>query len=434
MLPRQTAETLNVLTWNEIQKLHASLGLKATATTRTRADYNARILSAQPQPVADVPAPVTTEPKIWADATTEAQVGDTIRKPFIPTARVVGKEILGDGRTCLIVTFPGCHDRHVEEWVIGGSSIQEEISETIEPVVETAATFIPTTSQTEEPPNRGDNGRGRVTLIAPTTTATIVLPHAKAEDGLMAAIIKRTPFQERLDNLDYLYWLEGQAQLAIEKTVIGSEDEAIAYAHLDKINKDIEFYNKPKPEAQPSSIIVQLETQMAELKRDTLSLFKITAFDPAILPTDTNEPEQPATDSLESEGTIHWEIPQIRGTIVGKKGATRRFWVQNDDIQIALNLDFTAKESKHPNVRHRQIRDAIETGKQFNPMIFKLSSNFERDTKDYNGIGRVFQDLDGRWWAWAKDGVTGHPFSSEKMAFNYLESLNFTSKRLASVK
>lgn len=59
-----------------------------------------------------------TEPKIWEAPTAEAQVGDIIRKPFCPIARVVGKKILADGRTCLIVTFPGCHDRHIEEWVL----------------------------------------------------------------------------------------------------------------------------------------------------------------------------------------------------------------------------------------------------------------------------------------------------------------------------
>lgn len=60
----------------------------------------------------------TTQPTIWKTPGANAQVGDIIRKPFCPIARVVGKEILADGRTCLIVDFPGSGDQHVEEWVL----------------------------------------------------------------------------------------------------------------------------------------------------------------------------------------------------------------------------------------------------------------------------------------------------------------------------
>jgi hypothetical protein len=58
------------------------------------------------------------QPKIWKEATAEVGVGDVIRKPYCPIARVVGKETLKDGRVCLIVVFPGWGDRHTEEWVI----------------------------------------------------------------------------------------------------------------------------------------------------------------------------------------------------------------------------------------------------------------------------------------------------------------------------
>ena len=60
---------------------------------------------------------LATQPTIWSDATTEAQVGDIIRKPFCPIARVIGKEVLADGRISLIVAFPGC-DQRAEEWVL----------------------------------------------------------------------------------------------------------------------------------------------------------------------------------------------------------------------------------------------------------------------------------------------------------------------------
>lgn len=59
MLPLYTQKSLDQLTWNEIQKLHKSLGLKATATTRSRRDYQLRIIAAQPQPAVEPEATVT---------------------------------------------------------------------------------------------------------------------------------------------------------------------------------------------------------------------------------------------------------------------------------------------------------------------------------------------------------------------------------------
>lgn len=85
--------------------------------------------------------------KIWEAPTAEAQLGDIIRKPFCPIARVVGKEILADGRACLIVTFPNCHDRHVEEWAVEAPAVQaeevrasEEIPPTAEPEIKKVLT------------------------------------------------------------------------------------------------------------------------------------------------------------------------------------------------------------------------------------------------------------------------------------------------------
>jgi hypothetical protein len=113
----------------------------------------------------EYPAPATftraPQIKIWEDATAEAQTGDIIRKPFCPIARVVGKEILADGRTCLIVTFPGCHDRHVEEWVLPAVEVITPAAAPAAAV--TRAPIAPSAiGEDDTPPNRGDNGRGRV--------------------------------------------------------------------------------------------------------------------------------------------------------------------------------------------------------------------------------------------------------------------------------
>jgi hypothetical protein len=133
------------------------------------------------------PKPAATI-KIWEDASPHAAVGDIIRKPFCPIARVVGKEILADGRTCLIITFPGCHDRHLEEWVLETPAITRDAV-----IAETTAAATPAPSKTaaarhtaarhtapatvtipaatgtnngDEPPNRGDNGRRRVQPVS----------------------------------------------------------------------------------------------------------------------------------------------------------------------------------------------------------------------------------------------------------------------------
>ena len=53
MLPLHTQKSLDQLPWNKVQKLHSSLGLKATTETRTRRHYQNRIVAAQPQPIAE---------------------------------------------------------------------------------------------------------------------------------------------------------------------------------------------------------------------------------------------------------------------------------------------------------------------------------------------------------------------------------------------
>lgn len=140
---------------------------QTTTTTIARPTFPASFTSA-------------TQPKIWEAPTTEAQVNDIIRKPFCPIARVVGKEILADGRTCLIVTFPGCHDRHVEEWVLPAVEVIAPAaaptpavtrapskpatpSHTATTPTPARAPIAPTAIETDnQPPGRGDGGRGRL--------------------------------------------------------------------------------------------------------------------------------------------------------------------------------------------------------------------------------------------------------------------------------
>jgi hypothetical protein len=64
--PLHTQKSLDQLTWNEVRAIHANLGLKATATTRSRRDYQRRIVEAQPQPVAEEVATADLPPMTCA--------------------------------------------------------------------------------------------------------------------------------------------------------------------------------------------------------------------------------------------------------------------------------------------------------------------------------------------------------------------------------
>lgn len=124
------------------------------------------------------PKPATST-KIWEDASPLAAVGDIIRKPFCPIARVVGKEILKDGRTSLIVTFPNCLYHHSEEWVLEASSIP-------------AATG---TNNGDEPPNRGDNGRGRVQPISAKKLLPLIVPISRISSDISVSNFDRNELE-----------------------------------------------------------------------------------------------------------------------------------------------------------------------------------------------------------------------------------------------
>lgn len=419
MLPLHTQKSLDQLTWNEVQKIHSSLGLKATAATRTRRDYQRRIVDAQPQPV------VETE-----------QTATPLTCATCPLARHIDGNRYCCGLTDAVVrgnweAKTDCYDAVAAQSETETTELaaevapQETVTKTESPIAQTEQTPVATIATTTDgaPPNRGDNGRGRVTSSLSVPTVTIVLPHAtkpKADDNFMTAFTKESEGDRKFNDLAYLSQLEMEAQLAIERTVIGSEEEAIAYAHLRQIERDIEFYDRPESKPQPSPVIQQLETQMKELKVDV----KNFTLDASILSLGTNEPEQlVGASESELEGTIYWQDSRLcTGLIVGKKGARRYFYVQNDVIYVVLNSDFTASERKHPNIHHTRIRQAIEAGKQFNPISFKQSPEFALHAENYRDMGWIYQASDGRWWAWKNGGVTGHPFFHEQTACDYLEA------------
>lgn len=418
MIAVHTAQTLATLSWNDLRKVHSSLGLKAIGK---RADYEARILSVQPQQVADI--------KVAAPLTCSC----------CPLARLIE-----DNRYCCQVsqTANDVKRGHWEATISCYEALAKAEAETeaAEPVVEVQASIVPEVTVTtqpvatatidnDEPSNRGDDGRGRVEVVIGQPVKIATVPHAapKADDNFMSSMVKEDELDKAFYDMTHLLECQLKAQLAVEKTIIGSDEEAIALLELEKVDRDIEFYGRLASDPQPSPVVLQLENQMSELKKDVLSLFKITAFDPVILPVCDDEPEQLAAQSEpEPEGTIYWHSPTT-GTIVGKKGALRNFYLRKRnafghlEIMVIISSDFTAAEHKSPNIHHQRIRAAIEAGHTFNPKAFKNSPQFLAETEDYRGIGRIKEGVDGRWWAWVNGGITGQPFPCENLALKYLD-------------
>lgn len=151
----------------------------------------------------------TTQPTIWQDATPKAQVNDIIRKPFCPIARVVNKEVLVDGRTCLFVEFPGCRDHSAEEWVLPAVEVTPEPALTLTTVSETD----------QQPPGRGD-GRGRV---QPAKTDKTMNPlNYKTQTGLIKALTRKS---EQPMTVSSAWWFE-KAKYALINNFEWEEEKA----------------------------------------------------------------------------------------------------------------------------------------------------------------------------------------------------------------
>lgn len=178
-------------------------------------------------------------PQVWPDATAEAQIGDIIRKPFCPIARVVSKEILADGSTCLIVIFPNCHDQDIEEWVL--PAIATPATPTPAPIP--APTAIETDNQ---PPGRGDGGRGRVQPAKThdrTTSQLAIIREELAAIGIKFGKLINSREDIKGWNLSWdgdkagLFWTTGNgwevASLKPESELTGNWEGFDLMEHLD---------------------------------------------------------------------------------------------------------------------------------------------------------------------------------------------------------
>lgn len=312
--PVHTQKSLDQLTWNEVQKIHASLGLKAAAGARTRRDYQRRIVAAMPQPVVEaeqtatamtcatcpfvillednryecgakvttsvtrghweakdecycvVAAQVqaeTTEPAAEVEApaaSASPHTAETLPKMNRNKIRFQGHVytliaapvghierstliILAGSVTGVVVSvgkayFPlyssaknwdivyedlvsristrknlyellekGCQFYRLDQFqgmpaYYGSQALLELFALPITQPKETPASEITGTTTDDAPPNRGDNGRGRVTALTALQAATIVLPHAKADDNFMTAFTKESEGDRKFNDAE----------------------------------------------------------------------------------------------------------------------------------------------------------------------------------------------------------------------------------------
>lgn len=135
MIAPYTQESLSALSWDEVRNIHTVLGLKATAKSRTRRDYENRILQVQPQkveePITPQPEPQSEPsktpasavlPKIWDKVTKDVAIGEFIKMPYQPVWVVTDKEQMTDGRTRLAVRTPS--NTQVDQWYLPAPSVQ----------------------------------------------------------------------------------------------------------------------------------------------------------------------------------------------------------------------------------------------------------------------------------------------------------------------
>lgn len=374
MIPVYTQKKLDKLTWNQVQKLHKSLGLKATGA-RTRRHLQHNILAAMPQ--RSLPEAIAT-PLTCANCPLARNIEDS---RYSCTADVVGYATRGhwEART-------ECY----------------QVVADAQPKTATAETLIAPESIIPE-------------LITPEEIAVVKTKISLAE---RMTGLTRHPFRYEWDVMNgshcftsAMYGLcecsrcEVERELPLSEQRRGSHQIAIERSHRKK------------------------KTQITETKVQQFTI------DRSIL---TLEPES-LSSSVDPEGTIHWET-LFNGTIVGKRGVLRRFWLRTVcdgffadknsrhdpnqyEIQVVISDTFVESESRRPNnVRIVQIREAINLGRLFDAKAFKSSPNFERDTEACNG-GRIRQECDGRWWAWAEQGITGHTHSCREDACKYLERI-----------
>lgn len=197
MLPLHTQKSLDALTWNEIQKLHTSLGLKSTAETRTRRDCQRRIVATQPQPVVESEAVVSP---LTCAACPLARLIDGNRYCCKLTDSVVRghweansdcydavAEAEAETETTEIVAEPEAPIAQIE-------TAPQEIAITPAPIAPTAI------GKNDKPPNCGDNGRGRVEAIAPAIASRVKIKQPPIwvyvpPDRVQETIVWKTPFK-----------------------------------------------------------------------------------------------------------------------------------------------------------------------------------------------------------------------------------------------
>lgn len=158
MIPVHTQKSLDQLTWNEVQKIHSNLGLKATATTRTRRDYQKRIVAAMPQPVVETEQ--TATPLTCATCPLAILLEGNRYECGAKVTDSVTRGHWEANSDCYDAVAVQAETETTEP--AAEIAPQETATETESPITQPEETPVATVATTTDdaPPNRGDNGRG----------------------------------------------------------------------------------------------------------------------------------------------------------------------------------------------------------------------------------------------------------------------------------
>lgn len=368
MITPHTQESLKSLSWDEVRSLHASLGLAATATSRTRRDYESRILEAQPQKVEE-PITQTATPLIaQTTQTTDDQ----------PPGR-------GDGRGRV----------EPENWFADlftpkeseTQKLQGELDLLIEQELNAQLAIECTVKGSPEEVTAYSHLRKVEANIAEVEEAIArSYPRIweKADPGMAIGDYVRIPFHP-------IAVVTVKEEMSDGRTRI-----------LVRTGNHSEEWYLPAPLISPVESVWsldQIEEAIAQLKSDIGSSKLL---------------DRPVRTTEYDSETIAWKTP-FQGEILGREGRRHSFFIENNCIHLVIQSResaFCASERTRKNYHHAVIRQAIEAGKTFDQ-----SSAISEPCR----FGRIHQSCDGWWWVWGDGQTIGRKFLTRLMALKYLE-------------
>ena len=371
MITPHTQESLKSLSWDEVRSLHTSLGLAATATSRTRGHYEFRILEAQPQKVEEPIAQATTQTTAQTATQLIAQTTDD-QPPGRDDSR---------GRVEPENWFADLFTPKESET----QKLQGELDLLIEQELKAQLAIERTPEGSPEEVTAYSHLRkveANIAEVEEVIARSYPRIWDKADPGMAIGDYARIPFHPIAVVTVKEEMSDGRTRILVRT---GNHSE--------------EWYLPAPLISEPIWSLDQIEEAIAQLKSD-IGLSKLL--------------DRPVRATEYDSETIAWKTP-FQGEILGREGRRHSFFIENNCIHLVIQSResaFCASERTRKNYHHAVIRQAIEAGKTFDQ-----SSAIGEPCQ----FGRIHQSCDGWWWAWGEGQTVGHKFLTRLMALKYLE-------------